>query len=78
MLGDKSGMVRAKVRDTDPRMAFWYARSADGFDEWLCIGDLTLELCQTDAHVEVLQAGSFWKVSKMTWPYNFINFLREH
>ena len=40
-------MVRAKVRDTELRMAFWYARSADGLEVGVCLGALTLELCQT-------------------------------
>lgn len=52
-------MVRAKVRDTEFRMAFWYARSADGLDIGICLGALTLELCQTGVFHEVLQGGVF-------------------
>ena len=48
MLGGKSGMVRAKVRETELRMAFWYARSAGGFVAGLCLDGLTVELCQTE------------------------------
>ena len=52
-------MVRAKVRDTEFRMAFWYARSADGLDIGICLGALTLELCQTGVFHGVLQGGVF-------------------
>ena len=41
-------MVRAKVRDTELKIAFWYAKSTAGFDIGVCLGALTPELCQTD------------------------------
>ena len=52
-------MVRAKVRDTELRMAFWYARSAEGLGVGVCFGDLTLELCQTGVFRGALQMNTF-------------------
>ena len=57
-------MVRAKVRDTELRMAFWYARSAEGLDVGVCLGALTLELCQTSVFHGGLQMDAFLLTAK--------------
>ena len=77
MLGGKSGMVRAKVRDTDPRMAFWYAKSADGLDIGISLGALTLGLCQTIFFHGLLQIEVVCYLLNMTKTYNFIKFQKE-
>lgn len=51
-------MVSAKVRDTEPSIAFWYARSAEGLDVRGCFGALTLELCQTGVLLGMIQIGT--------------------